>query len=71
MRLGEEDAELTLRVVDPSAVVAEPYPFDVSPLRVGVRGRLIPRITYRSQEEFREIYAKASRQVFEFTLAAS
>jgi hypothetical protein len=71
VRLGEEDTELTLRVVDRSAVVAEPYPFDVSPLRVGVRGRIIPRITYMSQEEFRENYAKASRQVFEFILTAN
>jgi hypothetical protein len=57
--------------VDPTSVVAEPYPFDVSPLRVGVRGRLIPRINYRSQEEFRETYVKAPRQTFEFTLTAS
>jgi hypothetical protein len=71
VQLGEDDTELTLRVVDPSAVIAEPYPFDVSPLRVGVRGRLIPRITYRSQEEFRETYVKAPRQTFEFTLTAS
>jgi hypothetical protein len=38
---------------------------------VGVRGRLIPRISYRSQEEFRQAYAKAPRQTFEFTLTAS
>jgi hypothetical protein len=71
VRLGEEDTELRLRVVNHTAVVAEPYPFDVSPLRVGVRGRLIPRINYRSQEEFRETYVKAPRQTFEFTLTAS
>lgn len=71
VRFGQEDTELCLRVVDRTAVVAEPYPFDESPLRVGVRGRLIPRVTYKSQEEFREIYSKAPREIFEFTLAAN
>jgi hypothetical protein len=71
VRFDQEDTELCLRVVDRAAVVAEPYPFDESPLRVGVRGRLIPRVTYKSQEEFREIYSKAPREIFEFTLAAN
>ena len=68
VRLGEEDTELKLRAVDPKTVVVEPYPFDQSPLRVGVRAKLIPRIAYKSQEEFREVYAKAQREQFEFTL---
>ena len=68
VRLGEEDTEIKLRAVDPKTVVVEPYPFDQSPLRVGVRAKLIPRIAYKSQEEFREVYAKAQREQFEFTL---
>ena len=68
VRLGEEDTELKLRAVDPRTVVVEPYPFDQSPLRVSVRAKLIPRIAYKSQEEFREVYAKAQREQFEFTL---
>lgn len=70
VRFGQPDTELCMRAIDRSAVIAEPYPFDESPLRVGVRGRLIPRIAYKSQEEFREVYSKAPREVFEFTLAA-
>ena len=68
VRLGEEDTELKLRAVDPKTVVVEPYPFDQSPLRVSLRAKLIPRIAYKSQEEFREVYAKAQREQFEFTL---
>jgi hypothetical protein len=68
VRLGEEDTEIKLRAVDPKTVVVEPYPFDQSPLRVSVRAKLIPRIAYKSQEEFREAYAKAQREQFEFTL---
>ena len=68
VRLGEEDTEIKLRAVDPKTVVVEPYPFDQSPLRVSLRAKLIPRIAYKSQEEFREVYAKAQREQFEFTL---
>ena len=68
VRLGQEDIELKLRPVDSKTVMVDPYPFDQSPLRVSVRGKLIPRITCQSQEEFREVYAKARREPFEFTL---
>lgn len=68
VELGKEDIELKLRAVDPKTVVVEPYPFDQSPLQVSVRAKLIPHIAYKSQEEFREVYAKAHREQFEFTL---
>ena len=68
VRLGSEHTEVKLRAVDPKTVMVDPYPFDQSPLRVSVRGKLIPRIAYKSQEEFREVYAKAQREQFEFTL---
>jgi len=68
VRPGAEDTEINMRAVDPKTVVVDPYPFDQSPLRVSVRGKLIPRIAYKSQEEFREVYAKAQREQFEFTL---
>ncbi len=68
VRPGAEDTEINLRAVDPKTVVVEPYPFDQSPLRVSVRGKLLPHIAYKSQEQFREANAKARRQEFEFTL---
>lgn len=68
---GEENGEIRLRVVDWQTVVVDPYPFDQSPLRVSVRGKLIPKIKYRSQEEFRETFGKAQRKEFSFTLLKS
>ncbi|MGH7784577.1 MAG: DUF3891 family protein, partial [Candidatus Binatia bacterium] len=65
---GQADGDLHLRALDQKTVIVDPYPFDDSPLRVSVRGKLIPKITYKSQDEFREIHAKAQRQEFEFTL---
>jgi len=67
-KLGDEQGQIQLRVLDGRTVGVDPYPFDESPLRVSVRGKLIPKMKYRSQEEFREIYAKAQRQEFTFTL---
>ena len=65
---GEEDGEIQLRILDRQTVVVDPYPFDVSPLRVSVRGKLIPKIKYNSQEDFREEFGKAQREEFQFTL---
>jgi hypothetical protein len=65
---GEENSEIQLQVVDRQSIIVDPYPFDQSPLRVSVRGKLIPKIKYKSQEEFREIYGKAQREEFTFTL---
>jgi Protein of unknown function (DUF3891) len=65
---GQKDGEINLRAIDQKKVIVDPYPFDESPLRVSVRGKLIPKITYKSQEEFRETYGKAQRHEFEFTL---
>ena len=37
-------------------------------LRVSVRGKLIPKTKYNSQQEFREEYGKAQREEFQFNL---
>ena len=46
----------------------EPFPFDESPLKVSVRGRVIPRRPYKTQEEFRDVYRRRPRETFEYTL---
>ena len=66
-RPDDEAGQVQLRVVDRQTIAVDPYPFDESPLRVSVRGKLIPKIKYQSQEEFRGIYPKAQRQGFTFT----
>lgn len=69
-RFGKEDGEVRLRAVDPTTVVAEPYPFDRPEFTVSVRGRRIPRRAYKTQEDFRATYAAASRELFEFHIRA-
>ena len=68
LKPGDEQGQIQLRVINGQTVVVDPYPFDESPLRVSVRAKLIPKIKYKSQEEFREIYGKAQWQEFIFTL---
>ncbi|HUK42520.1 MAG TPA: DUF3891 family protein [Candidatus Acidoferrales bacterium] len=70
-KFGQEDSEVRLRVTDKKKVVAEPYPFDEPQFTVSVRGRLIPKRAYKSQEDFRTTYAKTNRELFEFTVAAA
>lgn len=71
VKVGQGDCDLKLRVLDRRTIIVEPYPFDQSPLRISVRGKLIPHVAYKSQEEFREVYVKAQREQFEFTLRAA
>jgi hypothetical protein len=70
IRFGMPDGEVRLRALGKTNVVVDPYPFNQSPLRVGVRGRLIPRVAYKDQNAFREVYHTAAREIFEFTLTA-
>lgn len=65
---GSEDMEVRIRAVGREKIVVDPYPFDESPLKVAVRGRLIPRKAYKTQEEFRAVYSQSRREIFEFTL---
>jgi hypothetical protein len=54
--------------VSKTKLKVEPFPFDESPLKVSVRGRVIPRRPYKTQEEFRDVYRRRPREVFEYTL---
>ncbi len=69
VRFGQEDGELKIEVVDKSTVKVEPYPFDETPLKVGVPGRLIPHKAYETEEELGEVYRRQPRAQFEFTLS--
>jgi hypothetical protein len=68
VRFGEQDTELRLTPMGKTKLKVEPFPFDESPLRVSVRGRIIPRRPYKSQEEFRDIYRRQPRETFEYML---
>jgi len=67
-RFGQQDIELCLTPVGKTKLRVEPFPFDQSELKVSVRGRIIPRRPYRSQEEFRDVYRRQPRQTFEYML---
>jgi hypothetical protein len=68
VRFGEPDAELHLTPMSKSKLKVEPFPFDEAPLKISVRGRIVPRRAYRSQEEFRDVYRRRPRETFEYTL---
>jgi hypothetical protein len=67
-RFGQPDAELSLTPVSKTKLKVDPFPFDESELKVSVRGRIVPRLRYQSQEEFRDVYRRQPRQTFEYTL---
>jgi Protein of unknown function (DUF3891) len=69
-RFGQPDVELCLTPLGKTKLQVEPFPFDEPELKVSVRGRVIPRRPYRSQEEFRDVYRRQPRQTFEYSLVA-
>jgi hypothetical protein len=68
VEFGCADEELQLHAIGKEKVVVTPYPFDQAPLKVSVRGRLIPRKSYKTQEEFKDVFRRAPREMFEMTL---
>jgi len=70
VRFGQPDGEICLTPVGKTQLMVDPYPFDESPLKVGGRGRVVPRRPYKTQEEFRALYSRRPRELFEYTLAA-
>jgi hypothetical protein len=69
-RFGEPDSEISLTPLDKTRLMVDPYPFDQAPLKVTVRGRVVPRRPYKTQEEFRDVYRRQTRETFEYTLVA-
>ena len=65
---GKEEVELRILPIGPSSVRFAPYPFDVSPLDVTVRARLVFPYHFASEEEGLEAYQRASRQFLKFEI---
>jgi hypothetical protein len=63
--------ELTLRIVPTGekSVKMVPYPFDVSPLKLSVRARILPQASSASAAECSEAYHKASRFYLSFEIS--
>ena len=67
----DSPAEVELRIVPAGvrSVRMEPYPFDIGPLTVSARARIIPPGTYASEEACLEAYHRASRKLLSFEIS--
>lgn len=65
---GKEAPDLCLAPLGANKVRMDPFPFDVSPLRVFVRARTLPPGTYATEEKCREAYYKAPLSLLTFEI---
>jgi hypothetical protein len=67
----DSDEQVELRIIPngPGAVKIAPYPFDVSPLRVSARARIMPALKARSEQICVDAYHKAPRQLLSFEIS--
>jgi hypothetical protein len=65
---SQPDTELHLRPAGGDALVVDPYPFDVAPLRVAVSGRVIPHRDYADDDDLRRALTAAPMTALSFTL---
>ena len=67
--INGEGVRLTMKPVGGGKVVFDPYPFDVSPLRVSVRARMLSIEGEMSEDSGLEVYQKAPREIIQFQIA--
>jgi len=67
---SDETVRLTIRPNGRGAVIMDPYPFDASPLRFGVRARIVAPPKEKSEAACLEAYHKAPRQLLTFEVSA-
>jgi hypothetical protein len=66
----ESDETVVLRIIpNGNGVRFDPYPFDVSPLQVSVRARVIKPVSGQSEEAGLETYQKAAREIINFQIS--
>ena len=65
---GSADTILNFTIKDESRARVEPYPFDMDPLLVSFQGRLIPKRSYGTQDEFLQEYYRAERLAVNYSL---
>ena len=66
----QDDAKFTIVPIGERVLKIDPFPFDVSPLTVAVRGREMAPMVGASDEEIREAYHRSTRSLLEFTFTA-
>jgi hypothetical protein len=67
---NDETVRLTIRPNGAGAVVIDPYPFDVSPVKFSARARVVAPPEEKSEAACVEAYSKADRQMITFEVSA-
>jgi uncharacterized protein DUF3891 len=65
---SKEEVELRMQPAGPHSVRFTPYPFDIAPLKVGVRARWLPSGQFASEEEGMAAYHRAPRRLLTFEI---
>jgi hypothetical protein len=66
----DETVRLTIRPNGPGSVIFSPYPFDLNPLEVSARARLLAAAKEKTEAACIDAYHKASRRLLTFQLSA-
>jgi hypothetical protein len=61
---------LTIKPNGPGSVIFDPYPWDVSPLKVSARARIVAPPADKTETAVSEAYHKAPRQLLTFEMSA-
>ncbi len=68
MNYEGEETTFTLTPAGESQAKIAPYPFERAPMRISMRGRLVPKLFYEDEHHFRSVYYKADRIELPFEL---
>ncbi len=61
VRQGVPDTTLTIKVVDETTAIVEPWPFDVDRLEIHIPARILPKSRYDDHEAFLRDYLRADQ----------
>jgi hypothetical protein len=67
---SDETVTLTIKPNGPGSVIFDPYPFDVSQLKVSARARIVAPLKEKSEAACVDAYHKASRELLTFQISA-
>jgi hypothetical protein len=66
------DREVDIHIIPtgPDTIRMDPYPFDMSPLRVAIPGRVVKRLVGQSEAQCRAAFYTAPRDSFAWTITS-
>ncbi len=68
---GRDDTTITFDALDRTGAIVRPYPFNKDPLNITFPGRLVPRRSYASTDDFLEHFYQAERISVSYVLRGS